>query len=267
MRSQILALGLFGLMLLAPPKVWAQQRATAPVTIHVSDQIGTPIPGAQIRLGPPSDPAPKKLETDLQGNLALNLKPGGYVLFISQGGFKNWSERIYVAAPHTETTTSQLFPVVLQIGDKGSPHILFSQDSLVLSADAYHDPVQLSPSDFSTLPHTTITVHNSHTDADESYSGVPLASLLAMVNAPIGKGLQKEAFTNYIVATGLDGYSVVLSLAEIDPSFRAGQVLVADARNGQPLANYGPFQLIVSEDKRPARWVHNLVYITLQRPH
>ena len=97
--------------------------------------------------------------------------------------------------------------------------------------------------------------------------GVPLATLLAMVNAPLGKALQKEALTNYIVATGIDGYSVVLSLAEIDPSFRGGQVLVADARNGQPLASSGPFQLIVSEDKRPARWVQNLIYITLQGLH
>lgn len=267
MRSQILAFGLFGLTLLAPFKVWAQQPATASVTIHVSDQIGTPIPGAHIRLGPPSDSPPEKLETDLKGNLSLNLKPGGYALVVSHGGFKNWSERIYVAAPHGEATASQLVNVVLQIGNVSSPRILYSRDSLLLIADAYHDPVPLSPSDFSSLPHITITVHNSHTDADESYSGVPLATLLAMINAPLGKALQKEALTNYIVATGVDGYCVVLSLAEIDPSFRGGQVLVADARNGQPLANSGPFQLIVSEDKRPARWVQNLIYITLQGLH
>ena len=38
----------------------------------------------------------------------------------------------------------------------------------------------------------------------------------------------------------------------------------ADALNGQPLGDHGPFQLIVSDDKRPARWVHNLVSITLK---
>jgi hypothetical protein len=56
----------------------------------------------------------------------------------------------------------------------------------------------------------------------------------------------------------------VLSLAEVDPSFHAGEVLVADTREGQPLAKSGPFQLIVSDDKRPARWVHNLVSVTLE---
>lgn len=73
--------------------------------------------------------------------------------------------------------------------------------------------------------------------------------------------------TNYLVATGTDGYSVVLSLAEVDPSFHGGQVLVADARDGQPLGTTCPFQLIVPEDKRPARWVQNLDSIALQRAH
>ena len=53
--------------------------------------------------------------------------------------------------------------------------------------------------------------------------------------------------------------------AEVGPNFRDGQVLVADAHNGQPLATAGPFQLIVSEDHRPARWVRNLYSVVLQR--
>jgi len=61
------------------------------------------------------------------------------------------------------------------------------------------------------------------------------------------------------------GPPVVLSLAEVDPAFHQGQVIVADTRDGQQLGKNGPFQLIVSDDKRPARWVHNLVSITLKR--
>ncbi len=139
-------------------------------------------------------------------------------------------------------------------------------ESLVLKA-AGHAPVTLSPADFRALPHVSITVHNGHTDAAETYSGVPLASLLEKLNAPLGKELRGQAMTNYVVATGSDGYAVVLSLAEVDPSFHAGEVLVVDSRDGQPLGKNGPFQLIVSNDKRPARWVHNLVSITLQRAH
>jgi hypothetical protein len=123
----------------------------------------------------------------------------------------------------------------------------------------------LSPADFRALPHVTITLHNSHTSADETYSGIPLATLLEKIKAPLGGELHGQAMTSYLVATGSDGYAVVLSLAEVDPSFHAGQVLVVDARDGKPLGKNGPFQLIVSDDKRPARWVHNLVSISLQR--
>src|SRR6202167_2004631 len=134
------------------------------------------------------------------------------------------------------------------------------QGSLVLTAD--RASVTFSPTDFHALPHVSLTVHNGHTDASETYSGVPLADLLAKVNAPLGKELRGKAMTSYVIATGSDGYSVVLSLAEVDPDFHQGQVLVADRRDGQPLGKNGPFQLIVSNDKRPARWVHNLESIT-----
>jgi hypothetical protein len=156
--------------------------------------------------------------------------------------------------------------VVLDVAHGGGPTVSTTvvEGSLRLTADPYHAAVVLSPADFRALPHITITAHNSHTNAAETYSGVPLATLLAKVNAPLGKELHGEAMTSCVIATGSDGYSVVLSLAEVDPSFHEGQVLVADTRDGQPLGENGPFQLIVPDDKRPARWVHNLNSITVQ---
>jgi hypothetical protein len=58
---------------------------------------------------------------------------------------------------------------------------------------------------------------------------------------------------------------VVLSLAEIDSVFHEGQVIVAHTRGGQQLGKYGLFQLVVSGDRRPARWVHNLNLIQLKQ--
>jgi hypothetical protein len=46
-----------------------------------------------------------------------------------------------------------------------------------------------------------------------------------------------------------------------------GQIVVADSRDGQPLATSGPYQLIVFEDKGPARWVRNLVTISAGTAH
>lgn len=267
MRSQIYIAGLLAIALFVPSAALSQQAATRPVTIQVNDQSGAPVPHAQILLVPAPDPAPANLETDEEGNLSLNLKAGTYALFVSERGFKIWSESIYVAGPKGDARASQLWRVVLQVGTYSGPAITYPIDSLVLSAAAHQGPVVLLPADFRALPHITVTVHNGHTGADESYSGVPLATLLAMVNAPLGKELHKEALTSYLIASGSDGYSVVLSLAEVDPSFHDGQVLVADVRDGQPLGKSGPFQLIVSEDKRPARWVRNLNAIALQVLH
>jgi hypothetical protein len=143
-----------------------------------------------------------------------------------------------------------------------NPQAVSVQDSLLLKSD--QASVSLSPSDFHVLQHISITVHNGHTGSDETYSGVPLATLLGKIDAPMGNELRGKAMTNFLIATGSDGYAVVLSLAEADPEFHESQVIVADARDGQPLGKNGPFQLIVPGDKRPARWVHNLVSITLK---
>lgn len=108
----------------------------------------------------------------------------------------------------------------------------------------------------------TVTVTNGHTNQSEEYSGVLLVDLLP--NTPTGKALHGKALATYVVAEGSDHYRAVLSLAEIDPAFHPGDVLVADTLNGKPLdAKEGPFKLIVTEDKRPARWVRNLVSITV----
>jgi hypothetical protein len=146
----------------------------------------------------------------------------------------------------------------------GSQEPAQPKDSLLLTAGANHAPVSISLAEFRALPQVSITVHNSHAGADETYSGVPLGVLLAKLDAPLGEHLRGKALASYIVASASDGYSVVLSIAEADPSFHSGEILVANTRDGQPLGKSGPFQLIVSEDKRPARWVHNLVSIALQ---
>jgi len=123
----------------------------------------------------------------------------------------------------------------------------------------------LSLSELKAISHISVTVHNSHTDADETYSGVRLANLLPRVGAPLGKELHGRALADYVVATGSDGYQSVLALGEVDPSFHPGEVIVADAMDGKPLdAHSGPLKLVVTEDKRPARSVRNLVSIEVK---
>ncbi len=274
MRKPVSIVSVLCVVVFAPCVLLAQQAATTPVTIRVSDQTGASIAHAQIRIVPAPDPAPPKFETDEHGQLLVNLKAGGYALSASAQGFTRYIGHVEISIPEGKASASQLIVAVLEVGHGGGPTIVLpasAEGSLVLTADPYHAPVILSLAEFRALPHVTISVHNSHTDATETYSGVPLATLLAKVNAPIGKELRGEAMTSYVMATGTDGYSVVLSLAEVDRSLHAGfheeQVIVADTRDGQPFGKNGPYQMIVPDDKRPARWVHNLNSISLQHAH
>jgi len=115
------------------------------------------------------------------------------------------------------------------------------------------------------MPHITVTVHNSHSNSEETYSGVRLADLLAKAGTPLGNNLRGKALAQYIVARGSDGYQTVLAIAEIDTAFHSGEVLVADTMDGKQLdAHSGPLKLVVSEDKHPARSVRNLVEIELK---
>jgi hypothetical protein len=259
-RSIVLICGLLFFSLI----LTSQQATTSPIIVHVSDPLGAAIQHAQIGLTPSSAKAAAKLETNDRGELLINLEPGGYTLFVSSPGFKKSDQDIDVAPANLQSSVIPIFPVVLQIADSGSPTPIYPKDSLVLTAKLYHEPVLISPAEFHALAHVTVTVPNSHSNATETYSGVALDTLLAKVNAPLGKDLHGEALGCYLVASGSDGYSVVLSLAEVDSTFHGGQVLVADSRDGHPLGESGPFELIVSEDKRPARWVHNLNAISLQ---
>jgi hypothetical protein len=140
-----------------------------------------------------------------------------------------------------------------------------ANEELRVSSYTKHEDLKLKLADLKAMPRTTVSVHNEHSKADETYSGIRLADVLAKLGAPLGHDLRGVALSGYIVATGSDGYVAVIALAEVDTSFHSGEVIVADTINGAPLdAKSGPFKLVVTDDKRPARWVRNLISIELK---
>jgi hypothetical protein len=152
--------------------------------------------------------------------------------------------------------------VVLFAGLTGSLWAQGAPSTLKIECGGKHSDLTLDA--LKAMPQKTVSFHNVHTSADETYSGVPLIDLLASLGAPHGKDLHGKGLSEYVVATGSDGYKAVLALAEVDPEFHPGDVIVADAMDGKPLdAKNGPFKLVVTEDKRPARSVHSLVSIEL----
>jgi Carboxypeptidase regulatory-like domain len=265
MRTINARLGLLAAMLVVIPScLLGRQAETNAVVVVVSDPSGASISQAQIRVAPRPENSPEKVKTDDNGHASLSLKAGEYSLSISAQGFATATQPLRVSDRNGADCIAQEVKVTLKIGASSSPTLIYAPDSLVVS-DPYHSPIVLSPADFRALPHITIKVHKGHTNAEESYSGVLLEILLAKASAPVGKEFRKEALRTYLLASGTDGYSVLLSLAEVDSTFHAGQVIVADERDGQPLGKYGPFQLIVPGDSRPARWVHNLNSIRVQQ--
>ena len=123
--------------------------------------------------------------------------------------------------------------------------------------------VSLTPEEVAALPHKTVSVFNSHTKANESYSGVALADLLAKIGVPHGEEVKGKLFMTAVIAEGTDKYSVLYALAEVDPSIHTGDVIVADSVDGQKLGKEGAFKMVSTEERRPARWVRNLTEISV----
>ena len=121
----------------------------------------------------------------------------------------------------------------------------------------------LSADEFKAMPHTAVQVHNAHNGKDESYSGVPVRDLLALVPPPAGT---KNVSTNMqiVVASATDNFHVAMTLCDTNPDCRSGQAIVADMQDGAPIAADGSFKLIMTEDKKPARWARNLQSLTVK---
>ena len=122
--------------------------------------------------------------------------------------------------------------------------------------------MQLSLRDLEALPRTTLRVHNTHTNVDESYSGVAMSDLLVKAALPF-KGNEQRFLHSYLRAQGTDRYFVLYSGAEIESAMHNGDVIVALSKDGHTLGEDGRLKLVTSEDKRPARDVRNLTALTL----
>jgi hypothetical protein len=115
------------------------------------------------------------------------------------------------------------------------------------------------------IPQTSITVYNAHSKVNETYTGVPVLTLLTQLGFP-DKPHGKD-YKMYLVAEGADGYSVVYAMAEVIPTIHDATVIVADSINGKPLGPAGPLELVATGEKHPARWVRNLVSIRVETAH
>jgi DMSO/TMAO reductase YedYZ molybdopterin-dependent catalytic subunit len=99
-----------------------------------------------------------------------------------------------------------------------------------------------------------------------TFTGPSLLQVIQAAGGPVfDASRNNDLLRGFIVATGADGYAVVLAWGKIDPEFAAEPVLVAFERDGQPLGEgQGMARLVVPGDKQAGRHVNRLTHIELR---
>src|ERR1700733_15762496 len=105
---------------------------------------------------------------------------------------------------------------------------LLAQDpqQTVQVTGAVKQPLTLTADDLAKMPRAS--VHTTNNGMETVYEGVWLHEVLKRAGVPQGGELRGKALAGYVLAEAQDGYQVLFSLAELDPSFIANTILVAD---------------------------------------
>ena len=123
-----------------------------------------------------------------------------------------------------------------------------------------HPVLALDAKALAAMPHEQVTAA-AHDEPVSRWAGVKLQDVLARAGVPLDQPLRGKALATFVRVTAADHYQVVFGLSDLDPTLGNTQVLLVDTRDGKPLDKDGPFRLLVPGDKRPARWVRDVIAI------
>lgn len=122
---------------------------------------------------------------------------------------------------------------------------------------AVKQALTLTAGDLAQMPRATVRATSHGTET--AYAGVWLHEILKKAGVPQGNELRGKALAGYVLAEAQDGYQVVFSLGELDPSFIDNEILLADTADGKPLSGaQGRFKLVAPKDKPAARSIRML---------
>jgi len=143
--------------------------------------------------------------------------------------------------------------------------IVSAQEAVVRINGAVPRALSLTEKDLAAMPRTVVKA-SAH-DQEGSYEGVAIRELLTRAGVPAGDALRGAELAKVIVVSGADGYRVAFGIAEFDPAFTDRVAILAYRKDGGALAaNALPFQLVLTGEKRPARWVRQVVSIEVVAP-
>ncbi|MCG3161873.1 MAG: hypothetical protein JMDDDDMK_03088 [Acidobacteria bacterium] len=119
--------------------------------------------------------------------------------------------------------------------------------------------------DLSKLPRRKVRAKD-HGGVESEFEGVALAEILKLAGAPAEEQLRGDKLTLFLLVEAADNYRAVFALPELDALYTDKLVLLADRRDGKPLSEKeGPLRIIVPDEKRHARWVRQVVALTVKR--
>jgi hypothetical protein len=137
---------------------------------------------------------------------------------------------------------------------------LSAQSLQVMDADG--ESTTITAAQISTLPR--VTANTVEHGARAVFEGAPLTRLLELAGVPMGDTLRDARLTEVLLVKAADGYKGAFALAELDPAFASRQIILADQRDGKQLdSKDGPFSVVAPGDKRPARWIRQVVRLEL----
>jgi DMSO/TMAO reductase YedYZ molybdopterin-dependent catalytic subunit len=128
-------------------------------------------------------------------------------------------------------------------------------------------PRRFTQADLEAYPDVTLTVWYGAGQAFQEgrFRGVQLWDLLQEPGVVLDPARRADKLRKYLVVTGSDAYEAIFSYPELDPELGGEVVLVAYARDGQPL---GPrermAEIVIGTDKRGSRLVSNVVRIEVR---
>jgi DMSO/TMAO reductase YedYZ molybdopterin-dependent catalytic subunit len=137
-------------------------------------------------------------------------------------------------------------------------------DVLLTISGEVERPQKLTGSDIAALPRLTVRAKN-HSGEEAAFEGVALLEILKKAGMKFGESTRGKALSTYFVIKASDGYQAIFTPPEVDPAFTDRVVLLADKKNGSPLsAAEGPLSIVVPDEKREARWVSNVISISVR---
>lgn len=137
-------------------------------------------------------------------------------------------------------------------------------DSLLSVGGEVERPLKLTAADLAKLPRRTVKAKD-HGGKEALFEGVELGEVLKLADVKFGEGLRGKSLALFLLVDAADGYRAVFGLPELDAAFTDRVILLADRRNGKPLtATEGPLRIVVPEEKRQARWVRQVIGLTIR---